>query len=430
MEYKELSKIYYADSSSDRDVLHEREYRRRFESESTFKLGFDTPQGELFLATPRELVVLGEDILRAERVISSLFRNLPTMAAGAVLRGLVIDEVVCTNAIEDIRSTRQQVKEALDAVNASVGGKRFRELAMLYLGIVGGKAAFPATPEDIRSVYDEVTRGEIPPDKLPDGRLFRASGVDIVQGGLRVVHRGLEPEGRIIDAVSKMIEVSKSREIPALYRSVAAHYLFEYIHPFYDGNGRTGRYLLSLLLSESLSPATALSLSRVIAQNREEYYRAFKTVEKRLNCGELTFFVHSMFELIREAQIRLEDRAKRCTEALGRIDAVVGNVAVAENLKEREARIIRMLMQYGAFGLIGDASLSDIAMQLGVKQQMARKHVSSLEEKGMVVKRNKRNPVTFALSDEFKVKYEGEELREIREAWERQERPETPANAL
>ena len=62
-------------------------------------------------------------------------------------------------------------------------------------------------------------------------------------------------------------------------------------------------------------------------------------------------------------------------------------------------------MQYEAFGLLGEAPLADIAAHLGLKEQMTRKHVASLEELGVVVKRRKRSPMTFALSDEFKEHY-------------------------
>lgn len=406
MEYKELATLYYEDSSSTRKSNHETEYLRRFNAESTFRLGFETPQGELFIATPRELTVLAERVLRTERKISNLVHNLPGIASGAVLRSLVLDEIVSTNAIEDIHSTRRQVKDALDSrFETKLDGKRFRELATLYLGIVEERAALPTTPEDIRAIYDEVTRGEISDDKIPDGILFRAQGVDIVEGGMRVVHSGLEPESAITAAMSKMLDISRSSDIPSLYRGIAAHYLFEYIHPFYDGNGRTGRYLLSLLLSESLSSATALSLSRVIAENRDGYYRAFKTTEKPLNKGELTFFAFSMLELIREAQLQLEDRLERNTQALETMKELTSRIVAEKQLKDQETRIVFMLMQYEAFGLLGDAPLSDIAAHLGLRDQMARRHVSSLENKGIVAKRRARNPLTFALTETFKNEY-------------------------
>ena len=100
----------------------------------------------------------------------------------------------------------------------------------------------------------------------------------------------------------------QSDEMPSTYSALVSHYIFEYAHPFYDGNGRTGRYLLSLFLEEALSKPTALSLSRVIAENKIAYYRAFETVENPLNHGEMTFFVETMLEFILTAQGELIEK--------------------------------------------------------------------------------------------------------------------------
>jgi len=63
------------------------------------------------------------------------------------------------------------------------------------------------------------------------------------------------------------------REIDPLIRMAAGHYQFEAIHPFTDGNGRTGRVLNSLfLIQEGLLTMPILYLSRHIITNRNEYY--------------------------------------------------------------------------------------------------------------------------------------------------------------
>ena len=59
-----------------------------------------------------------------------------------------------------------------------------------------------------------------------------------------------------------------------LIRMAAAHYQFEAIHPFTDGNGRTGRILISLcLVEQELLPLPILYLSRYIIANKADYYR-------------------------------------------------------------------------------------------------------------------------------------------------------------
>ncbi len=63
-------------------------------------------------------------------------------------------------------------------------------------------------------------------------------------------------------------------ELEPLVRMAVAHYQFEAIHPFPDGNGRTGRVLNSLLLVErGLLRLPILYMSRFIIENKEEYYR-------------------------------------------------------------------------------------------------------------------------------------------------------------
>jgi Fic family protein len=63
-------------------------------------------------------------------------------------------------------------------------------------------------------------------------------------------------------------------EIDPLVRMAAAHYQFEAIHPFTDGNGRTGRILNSLfLIQENLLTLPILYLSRYIIRNKADYYR-------------------------------------------------------------------------------------------------------------------------------------------------------------
>ena len=68
-------------------------------------------------------------------------------------------------------------------------------------------------------------------------------------------------------------------EIDPLVRMAIQHYQFEAIHPFSDGNGRTGRILnILFLLQHGLLDSPILYLSRYIIQNKAEYYRLLKGV--------------------------------------------------------------------------------------------------------------------------------------------------------
>lgn len=69
------------------------------------------------------------------------------------------------------------------------------------------------------------------------------------------------------------------QDIDPLVRMAVMHYQFEAIHPFSDGNGRTGRVLnLLFLISENLLDPPILYLSRYIIQNKHEYYQRLREV--------------------------------------------------------------------------------------------------------------------------------------------------------
>jgi Fic family protein len=71
----------------------------------------------------------------------------------------------------------------------------------------------------------------------------------------------------------------ESRDLDPLIRMSVGHYQFEAIHPFTDGNGRTGRVLNGLfLIQESLLTLPILYLSRFIIQNKADYYRLLRNV--------------------------------------------------------------------------------------------------------------------------------------------------------
>ena len=70
-------------------------------------------------------------------------------------------------------------------------------------------------------------------------------------------------------------------DLDPLVRMAAGHYQFEAIHPFTDGNGRTGRVINSLfLISEKLLNLPILYLSRYIIQNKSDYYALLQGVTR------------------------------------------------------------------------------------------------------------------------------------------------------
>lgn len=84
---------------------------------------------------------------------------------------------------------------------------------------------------------------------------------------------------RLMDNLERFINDKNMSDIDPLIKTAIIHHQFESIHPFYDGNGRTGRIIAVLcLVINDLIDLPILYLSRYITHNKAEYYRLLQEV--------------------------------------------------------------------------------------------------------------------------------------------------------
>jgi len=122
--------------------------------------------------------------------------------------------------------------------------------------------------------------------------------------------------------------IHEATDIDPLIRMAVAHYQFEAIHPFLDGNGRTGRVLnLLILVEQGLLEQPILYLSRHILRQRTEYYRLLLAVSRD---GEWEAWILFMLDAVRETAQWTRDKAL----AIQRLQQ-----AAAEHMKTNAARI-------------------------------------------------------------------------------------------
>ena len=100
-------------------------------------------------------------------------------------------------------------------------------------------------------------------------------------------------EGAIRDLLGNWEQfIHAEDELDPLIKMAISHYQFEAIHPFFDGNGRTGRILNVLyLINTELLTLPILYLSRYIVQNKADYYRLLNEVTSAGNWQEWILYV-------------------------------------------------------------------------------------------------------------------------------------------
>ena len=145
------------------------------------------------------------------------------------------------------------------------------------------------------------------------------------------MHNGAYPEKKIIELMEQALSFLSDETIEPLYRICVFHYLFEYIHPFYDGNGRLGRFILSLGISNSLYSLTAFRISETIQENIKQYYDVFKTCNDFRNRADITPFLITMLGFIRLSQENLISTLTSKQAQEDRYHALLTNVLETDN---------------------------------------------------------------------------------------------------
>lgn len=403
--YKTLARLFHADPSTSSFAHLKERTLARLEADSTFRTGIQTSLGEFFVANPRELILLSEKVLLTEKTVTQLWDSVSGVIQWNYIRHAISEELFTSNEIEGVRSTRKETQEAvnkaMEEYRTSDGrSARFLEFAKLYLNLAHGNTTLPSTLAEIRNIYDNIVVNEIDESDKPDGTLFRASAMEIQGAHGEAIHSGVQGENAINLMLMHMMDLTQNPQFPSLQSAIVSHFLFEYTHPFYDGNGRTGRYLLALYLKQSLSLPTVLSLSHIIATRKNAYYKAFTIAEDPLNRGELTFFVETILQFISEAQEEIIEQLSIKVAQLHKAETLCNQLTQEKSLSKHASNLLFMTVQEALFDSAASVSLEAAADYLQVTKQSARKYVQELDSAGLIVFVSKR-PLRFRASEQY-----------------------------
>ena len=268
-----------------------------------FKIG-DSPA---FIQYCDELVGKISKINRVNHLISIQKKELTWPFMRQIRKRFLIDEILQTNETEGVHSTRKEIRESMDEIERGRHAKRFDGMLRKYQLLVQ-EDEFPMTTcQEIRTLYDEFIAEEVAKEDasdVPDGEVFRRNPVNIQNQHGEFIHEGLSPESAILNAMSSALVFLNDGDYDPLIRMAAFHFLFAYIHPFYNGNGRMARFISSAKLKEyNLNPLVSYRLSYTIKERRTEYYRLFRETEDWRNFGDLTQFVIVFLDFVLQSEV-------------------------------------------------------------------------------------------------------------------------------
>ncbi len=365
------------------------EYESRFNAEDTIHLSVNIGENAAFICQTPEIYKQIISIERLDKAVDAVANTLPQLAISQFTSKCLIDEILLTNNIEGVHSTRKEIGEILQDLSTHDRRNSFVGLVAKYAALENDNTMSFMTCQDIRKVYDDIFYEEIKatdPDNLPDGEMFRSSGVEVQSATQKVIHKGLSPESKIIDTMNKSLDVLNDDSIDIFIRIAVFHYLFGYIHPFYDGNGRTSRFISSYLLSRQLNPLIGFRLSYTVKENISKYYKAFDVCNDPHNKAELTPFVEMFLNIV---EISLQQLLETLEEKKYKWEYYRQRIANLPNAEKTDiSYLYELLIQAALFSNIG-ISREELLSQLKLSENTVRSRLRLILDELLIENRQK-----------------------------------------
>jgi Fic family protein len=282
---------------------------------------------------------------------------------------LAIQEAKDSSEIENIITTHDELYAS--QVDEAVGTAA-KEVQHYLSGLKVGYAKVNETKlirlETILAVQAEVEQNRAGLRKVP-GTMLRnqASG--------EIIFEPPQDAVEVQDLMANLIDfIHAEDDLDPLLRMAIVHHQFESIHPFYDGNGRTGRILnILLLVREGLLDLPILYLSRYINQTKQEYYRLLQNVRDEKGWEDWCIYLlkgisraaRSEVQLIKALRDLMQDTKQRLRQELPKLYS---------------QDLLNNLFRYPY------TKIEFIEKELGVSRPTATKYLGLLEKKGFVEK--------------------------------------------
>lgn len=318
---------------------------------------FDTP------AVLKRLASASRQLAEFKGVAASI----PNQAI--LINSLGIQEAKDSSAIENIVTTHDELFR--DAILPEPGSPAAKEVLRYRQALSAGfelvRSTGMLTTNHILQVQQELERNDAGFRRLPGTTLKDASG--------RVVYTPPQDAGDVVQLMTGLERFinDESSAIDPLIRMALIHHQFESIHPFYDGNGRTGRILNVLyLVKENLLESPVLYMSRYIVRNKSRYYELLQAVRDGDSWAEWVIYMLTA----------VEETARDGIATIGAIKRALSDVKhrVRSEYKFYSQDLINNLFSHPY------TKIQFVQNDIGVSRDTAQKYLEALTAGGILRK--------------------------------------------
>ena len=257
-------------------------------------------------------------------------------------------------AIEQNILTEAQVSDVINGKRVLGPPQDIREVQNAYEAYEIMTKLNPYSVKDLLKAHKIMME-----DLVKEAGVFRSKGVGVYAGD-QLIHAGI-PANYVPDLMGQLFDWLKTSKLHPLVKGCIFHYEFEFIHPFADGNGRTGRLWHTLILAKWQEFFLWIPIETIIHERQNDYYKALNASNTD---GESTIFVQFMLELIRDLLKELThngvmNKAKTLDEKLLDLlkedgnQSAAGLAEIVGSSQRTVQRALRRLMDEGKIEHVG-----------------------------------------------------------------------------
>src|SRR5271167_4328537 len=232
--------------------------------------------------TPRLIGALSE----ADRLVGRLAGEGGRLPNPHILiRPFVRREAVLSSKIEGTQATLGELLAAEAGATVDRSPEDLREVGNYVVALEHGISRLKKLPlcvRLVRELHQKLMTGLTGHQATPRG--FRTTQNWIGKPGSTLANASFipPPPGEVQPCLGAWEKFLHESDLPPLVTIALAHYQFEAIHPFLDGNGRVGRLLITLFLIErQILPTPLLYLSAFFEASRRDYYEGLRGISER-----------------------------------------------------------------------------------------------------------------------------------------------------
>ncbi|NQU09312.1 Fic family protein, partial [bacterium] len=193
-----------------------------------------------------------------------------------LMRPFVAREAMSSSRIEGTQATLGELLAAAAGAVVECSPEDLREVGNYVVALEHGLKRLPTLPLSLRLIREVHSKlmHQVRGSQVTPGEFRRSQNwIGRPDSTLRTATYVPPPPGELMNCLRALEQFLRDRSLPALAQIALVHYQFEAIHPFLDGNGRTGRLLITLFLVErGILPTPLLYLSAFFEATRRDYY--------------------------------------------------------------------------------------------------------------------------------------------------------------